>query len=114
MRSLIVYRIKCADCKACYIGKTKRHLITRIEEHKTIKNTNKKTNNKFKDDHESAVYKHMMDSGHRIAFDDVEVLDSAPSDYRLKLKEAFYIKKYKPTMNVQVQSDLFKLFTMGN
>ena len=49
----------------------------------------------------------MLESGHRIDFDEVEVLDSAPSDYRLKLKEAFNIKKYKPAMNVQVQSDLF-------
>ena len=114
MRSLVVYKINCLDCKACYIGKTKRHLITRIEEHKTTKNTKKKVNSKFKDEHESAVYKHMMESGHRIDFEDVEVLDSAPSDYRLKLKEAFYIKKHKPAMNVQVQSDLFKLFTMGN
>ena len=54
MRSLVVYKINCLDCKACYIGKTKRHLITRIEERK---NTKKKVDSKFKDEHESAVYK---------------------------------------------------------
>ncbi|CAF0823921.1 unnamed protein product [Brachionus calyciflorus] len=114
MKSLVVYKINCADCRASYIGKTKRHLITRVEEHKTTENTKKNANNKFKDDHESAVYGHMSESGHQVDFNNVEILDSPSSDYKLKLKEAFYIKKYKPTLNVQIQSDLFKLFTMGN
>ena len=35
--ALIVYKIKCKHCEACYIGKTKRIIITRLEEHKNIK-----------------------------------------------------------------------------
>ena len=33
LQSYVVYQFTCAECKACYIGETKRHLNTRIEEH---------------------------------------------------------------------------------
>ena len=33
LQSYVVYQFACAGCKACYIGETKRHLNTRIEEH---------------------------------------------------------------------------------
>ena len=33
LQSYVVYQFTCAGSKACYIGETKRHLNTRIEEH---------------------------------------------------------------------------------
>ena len=33
LQSYVVYQFTCAGCKACYIGETKCHLNTRIEEH---------------------------------------------------------------------------------
>ena len=33
LKSYVVYQFTCAGCNACYIGETKRHLKTRIEEH---------------------------------------------------------------------------------
>ncbi|EZA48048.1 hypothetical protein X777_14419 [Ooceraea biroi] len=30
----IVYKIVCQDCNSCYEGQTKRHLETRIKEHR--------------------------------------------------------------------------------
>ena len=33
LQSYVVYQYTCAGCKACYVGETKRHLSTRIEEH---------------------------------------------------------------------------------
>ena len=39
LKSFLVYKFICAWCKSCYIGKTCRHLITRIDKHiKKIKN----------------------------------------------------------------------------
>ena len=37
MQSKIVYEFTCSRCNATYLGKTKRHLKTRIHEHKTRK-----------------------------------------------------------------------------
>ncbi|EZA59754.1 hypothetical protein X777_16235 [Ooceraea biroi] len=31
----VVYRLKCKDCDACYVGQTKRHLATRVKEHRS-------------------------------------------------------------------------------
>jgi len=36
----VVYKINCNDCDKVYIGQTKRHLVTRIKEHR---------NNKYKE-----------------------------------------------------------------
>ena len=33
LRSNVVYKFTCEHCTACYIGETRRHLITRINEH---------------------------------------------------------------------------------
>ena len=33
IKSFLVYKFICTRCKSCYIGKSCRHLITRIEEH---------------------------------------------------------------------------------
>ena len=33
LQSYVVYQFTCAGCEACYIGDTKRHLNTRIEDH---------------------------------------------------------------------------------
>jgi hypothetical protein len=106
LKSYVVYKINCRSCNACYIGKTIRHLRTRIEEHKNGIGS--------REEEVSSVYKHMLENNHEIDFENVEVLDSATNDYRLRLKEALYIKKYKPALNIQVQSDLFKLITIGN
>jgi hypothetical protein len=105
-KSFVIYKLNCLDCDACYIGKTIRQLKTRVEEHQKGIGS--------RECEISAVYKHAQETRHKIDFDNVEVLDSAGSDYRLKLKEALYIKKFNPQLNVQVQSDLFRLITIGN
>lgn len=35
--SNVVYKIKCQSCNFCYMGQTKRSLITRIKKHKANK-----------------------------------------------------------------------------
>jgi hypothetical protein len=90
-RSLVVYRIKCANCDASYIGKTERILIHRLNEHR-------KSNN-------SACFQHEHENrGHKMAFERVEILDTADSNYKLELKELLHIIHHKPTLNRQLNS----------
>ncbi len=42
-------------------------------------------------------------------WENMEILDSARDDYRLRLKEMLYINQLKPELNVQKSSQMFIL-----
>lgn len=79
----VVYKISYDDCKASYIGQTKRKLNTRIREH--ISNINKKTGSP------SVI------SDHRINFrlNKVKILDSESSYNKRLISEMVHIKRSK-------------------
>lgn len=62
----IIYRIKCKMCDSIYVGQTKRHLITRINEHR--RNINISTGN-F-----SVVSEHRLKFNHDFDWSNVSVL----------------------------------------
>ena len=76
LQSLVIYKIKCKDCADFYIGKTARCLVRRIEEHRKGVGT---------DDYKSALYKHSIDHGHSIDYENI--VDNASSNKKLLLKE---------------------------
>ena len=89
MKSNAVYKFTCSrDASRFYIGKTKRHLTTRIEEHKKTK---------------SAVNKHVAEceacqqSG--IMVKNFEIIGTGRSDFEVTVKEALLIKKLNPAFN---------------
>jgi hypothetical protein len=48
-------------------------------------------------------------------WENMEILDTARDDYRLRLKEMLYINKLKPELNVQKSSQMFSLLlSQGN
>jgi hypothetical protein len=101
LRSNIIYTVQCLDCKKNYIGKTTRHFYTRKHEHMT--------------DKESTVFKHFNETKHQMDWENMEILDSARDDYRLRLKEMLYINKLKPELNEQKSSQMFSLLlSQGN
>ena len=105
LQSLVVYLIRCAGCDDFYIGKTARCLTRRILEHKKgIGNEEMK----------SALYKHHMETGHTINYDEIKILAKAATDNQLLLKEMLLIDKLKPTLNVQKKSALFSLVIGSN
>jgi len=74
----IVYKIDCIDCEKVYIGQTKRHLETRIKEHR---------NNIFK-------------------WDEPIILHKERNRRRREIAEMFFIKKFKNTNNsINLQKD---------
>ncbi|XP_071633849.1 uncharacterized protein [Temnothorax longispinosus] len=54
----VVYKLDCSDCNACYIGQTKRHLETRIKEHRADikKPPNQHSVVIFRPSHETVVF----------------------------------------------------------
>lgn len=92
LKSGVVYKFKCqVDPGITYIGKTKRHLCKRISEHS-------KPN--------SPIHSHISicnpcKNSLNSCF---EIIDSAPKDFNLRIKESFYIRQYKPSLNNQLHN----------
>ena len=94
--TLVVYHLKCgtAGCEANYIGKTKRNLDKRVEEHAKT---------------DTAISQHCNKLKHVFDFEKVKILDRADNDSQLQLKEMLHIRNLAPTLNVQDESTLFTL-----
>ena len=74
----VIYKFACACCNACYIGKTGRHFSTHIGYHLS----SGKSSHIFKHLHSSERCRQSFSAGR------FEILDSAPTKFQLKLKEA--------------------------
>ena len=92
----VVYKFKCLrDANNIYIGKTIRHLATRLREHGTS---------------HSAVSNHLSSCEIcklNFSCDSFSIIDSGKNDFEITVKEALHIKFKKPTTNRQ-------LFTQGS
>ena len=60
-------------------------------------------------DPKSHVHEHHNLPGHEMDFANVEILDRANTIKKLELKEMLYIRKLKPSLNKQLESELFTL-----
>ena len=93
LRSSVVYRFTCPGCNASYIGETTRYLTTGIKE-------------QLESDSKSHIFKH-LDTNRKCKklcnAECFQIIDSATSSYRLKLKEAMYVTWKKPLLNKQVK-----------
>ena len=95
--SCVVYGVCCSDCPDVYVGKTKRHLITRFNEHLDVRKV-------------SAVKNHIMEYNHDVQFDDVKIMARGSTDIELLIKESLIIKRTKPKMNANVASYPLEMF----
>ena len=92
----VVYYLKCDKCDADYTGETKRHVPFRMEEH-----TDPMT--------DSLVARHSAENpGHTFNTDNPKILAFEHKTCKRRIKEALFIQKKKPTLNVQEKS--YKLF----
>ena len=92
LRSYVVYKFVCGSCKADYIGRTKRHLSTRIKEH-------------LETDKKSHVYKHLNESQRCKTLSDNDcfsILDYVITQYSLSIKEGMHTGWKKPTLKKHV------------
>ena len=94
----VIYKGTCS-CGEVYIGETERCSHIRFEEHEDIHKT-------------SEPAKHLV--ANRTHTFQWEILSSAPNDsYRRKVLEAFYVAKFKPSLNDQIKSAKLRLFRNG-
>jgi len=63
--SNIVYKLCCVQCDASYVGQTRKLLKTRIDEHRSQRNTNQS----------SVITEHRLKFLHDFDWDNVEILD---------------------------------------
>ncbi len=98
LSSGVVYKFKCSCCNAAYIGKTIRHLHTRMSEHKNVSDRTGNVNNSVSE--KTAIYKHSQTCCD-VSYADFEVLARDNSDFLLQLKESLLINRDKPLINVQ-------------
>ena len=85
LRSCVVYKFTCsADPTYTYIGKTQRHLLTRVSEHSTAS---------------SAISQHVSSCTCQAIVNNFEVLRTCNSGYDLSICEALYIKDENPSLN---------------
>ena len=79
--SCVIYKFTCACCNACYIGETSCHFSTRLREH-------------LCSDKSSYIFKLLLSSERcrqSCSTDRFETLDSAYTNFQLKLMEAMDI-----------------------
>lgn len=80
----LIYQYEC-ECKKVYIGETCRSIRAREKEHKrAIKNM---------DENHSGISKHVIETGHCIAWDEVKILAFEADWKKRKIKEGIYIEK---------------------
>ena len=98
LRSSLVYKYVCNRCNSVYIGKTSRHLSTRISEHLGVsyRTSVPLTNPPF-----SAIRNHINTnhSNYSISPSEFTIIDNAPTDFQLLKKESILIKQLQPNLN---------------
>ena len=93
LKSFDFYKFVSPGCNACYIGETTCHLSTTVEED-------------LEKDKKSHIFKHLAENHNCKSLstpDCFQIIDSASSKFRLKLKEVMHITWTKPSVNRQLK-----------
>ena len=91
LKSFAVYKFVCLGCNTCYIGETTHHLPKRIKEHLEM-------------DKKPQTFANLVHNETCTALsieNCFEIIDSASTPFRSKLKEAVHIIWKKPSLNKQ-------------
>ena len=93
IRSGIIYRYTCSNCKVTYYGKTFLHFYTRAAEHMGISNL---TGKRLKTVMQSAISDHLLQCNCTINFDDFDILATESNKFKLLLRESLLTIKSFP------------------
>ena len=101
----LVYQFQCNLCDAGYVGYTRGHL-TNHEPTNALMDTNRKSSSIFKhyfSEHNSDVPPFLLEQFH--------VLTKGFNKFDCLIKEMLFMRKLKPSLNVQADSISAKVFT---
>ena len=93
VQSYVIYQVTYVGCNACYIGKTKGHLETRIEEH-------------VGKDKNLQILKHLQESPHFTEvsdFDCFDVIFSFSGAITFRFLSQYFFYEFKRILNVNTQ-----------
>jgi hypothetical protein len=93
----VVYKIECNNCEATYVGQTKRHLKTRINEHMN--------NKKLDESRHSVITNHTIEFNHSFKWQDTKIIDSEPNYNKRIISEMLHIKEQKRGINLQKDTE---------
>ena len=95
LRSSIVYQYKCDSCSASYVGKSIRHKIARVREHRGL---SPRTGNPLAKPPYSAILEHREATNHQILKENFSVLASSSNNTELLIMEALFQRQCKPNL----------------
>ena len=106
----VVYQFNCLrDAGRSYIGQTKRHLLTRVNEHLSLDKPRG-----HKSEVKSHIYKCTSCHKQFLSIQNFKVLRKCKTSYETRIHEALKIKKLRPKLNKQLMrngvSYLLKVF----
>ena len=107
IRSGIIYRYTCSNCKVTYYRITFCHFYTRAAEHKGISSLTEK---RLKNVKQPAISDHLLQCNCAINFDDFSILATDCNKVKLLLRESLLIKRDKPILNRTIKSFPLELF----
>ena len=98
LMSSLVYQYNCNRCNSIYVGKTTRHLATRISEHRGI---SPRTGAQLGKPIFSSIRNHVYNihNSNLISPDQFKIVCTSNYDYELLIKESILIKKLQPDLN---------------
>ena len=102
-RSNVVYGYKCPadNCTETYIGETKQAFQSRMAQHRRPA---------YRDQLDSAIYKHISASGHSFENTDVQILDKDVRWHERGVKESIYERIEKPTLTTKLRFNLSQVW----
>ena len=92
----IVYKYSCGGCDATYVGKSQRHLKTRISEHRGV---SVRTGKPITRPAFSNIRDHAWDTDHRIIEDNFKIITKSTYNSDLSILEALAIHEHRPSLN---------------
>ena len=98
VRSNVVYSYTCEQCFAQYYGETKRHIKTRIAEHRGL---SARTGIPVLNPSHSNIRSHVLDTGHEINPKNFKIIHSNTSA-NLRVSESILIHRFKPCLNQNI------------